>query len=104
MAKFSYDFRKQVAWAATNTHCHSHRIGSQLPKCWGDLAAGGASQDRVTEEVRPLRQQQLKGGRGGEVGEERLDKDMCKLPMTQIQNQGEKLPKCIIPPATVQNC
>ena len=66
--------------------------------------AGGTSQDRVNEEVRPLRQQQLKGGQGGGVGEGRLDQDTCKLPMTQIQNQGEKLPKRIIPPATVHSC
>ena len=30
MAKFSYDFRKQAAWAATNTHWHLTRKGANF--------------------------------------------------------------------------
>lgn len=61
--------------------------------------AGGSSEDRVPEEVRKLKWQELKGRRGG-----RLDQEVCKLPRAQIQGGGEKLPNCSIPPATVHSC
>ena len=63
------------------------------------VAVRGSSRDEVTQDVRPLSSESQREGRGREAGPGSVQSSQGTDP-----GPGEKLPECIIPPATVHSC